>query len=317
MRGRLGIGTQGVLEHGGREHFAILAAEPAKKRPISAVVRPVALACSRARCRADPPTPSAPWWVTLGSLVLLSTVLRTWASRGVPTPWIAPDEQIYGLLGQGLYRDGSLTILGGPTPYYSAVVPAVVGLPLSIGDLALGHSLLKALQALVMSLAAVPVFLWGRSFMAPRWALVAAALTLALPGLAYSGLVMTEAVFYPVFVLAAWATAAALASPTTTRQALLVAALCLAVATRLQAIVLLAVIVTAFVLDARRSRAAGRSSAATRWRPVGSARSSSSGSSGTSPAAAASSGATRTRAARTRRALRRGSSATTSATWRC
>ena len=65
-----------------------------------------------------------------------------------------------------------------------------------------------------MSLAAVPVFLWGRSLMAARWALVAAALTLALPGLAYSGLVMTEVVFYPVFVLAAWATAAALASPT-------------------------------------------------------------------------------------------------------
>jgi hypothetical protein len=195
-----------------------------------------------------------PWWFVLGAFVLLSAVLRTWASRGVPTPWIAPDEQIYGLLGQGLYRDGSLSILGGPTPYYSAVVPAVVGLPLSIGDLALGHSLLQAVQALVMSLAALPVFLWGRSFMAARWALVAAALTLALPGLAYSGLVMTEGVFYPVFVLAAWSTAAALVSPTRTRQALVVGALCLAVATRLQAIVLLGVIVTAFLLDAAIAR---------------------------------------------------------------
>jgi hypothetical protein len=172
----------------------------------------------------------------------------------VTTPWIAPDEEIYGLLGQGLYRDGGLTILGGPTPYYSAVVPVVVGLPLCIGDLVLGHSLLKGLQALVMSLAAVPVFLWGRSFMAARWALVAAALTLALPGLAYSGLVMTEAVFYPVLVLAAWAAAAALESPTPARQALLIAALALAVATRLQAIVLLAVIATAFLLDAAIAR---------------------------------------------------------------
>jgi hypothetical protein len=195
-----------------------------------------------------------PWWAAVGALVLLSTVLRTWASRGVPTPWIAPDEQIYGLLGRGLYGDGALTILGGPTPYYSAVVPAVVGLPLSIGDLTLGHSLLKALQALVMSLAAVPVFLWGRSFMSARWAFVAAALSVALPGLAYSGLVMTEAVFYPVFVLAAWATAAALVSPTATRQALVLGALCLAGATRLQAVVLLAVIATAFLLDAAIAR---------------------------------------------------------------
>src|SRR5262245_5661632 len=161
---------------------------------------------------------------------------------------------IHGLLGQGLYRDGSLTILGGPTPYYSLVVPAVVGLPLSLGDLALGHSLLKALQALVMSLAAVPVFLWGRSLMATRRALLAAVLTLALPGLAYSGLVMTEAVFFPVFVLAAWAAAAALASPTGTRQLLLVGAVCLALATRLQAVVLLPAIATAFLLDAAIAR---------------------------------------------------------------
>jgi len=192
--------------------------------------------------------------LALGGLVFLSTVLRTWASRGVPTPWIAPDEMIYGLLGQGLYRDGRLTILGGPTPYYSLVVPAVVGLPLGIGDLALGHSLLKALQALVMSLAAVPVFLWGRTLMATRWAFVAVALTVALPGLAYSGLVMTEAVFYPVFVLAAWAAAAALVSPTVGRQALLVGAICLALATRLQAVVLLPAIATAFLVDAAIAR---------------------------------------------------------------
>ena len=146
-----------------------------------------------------------PWWLALGALVLLSTVLRTWASRAVPTPWIAPDEMIYGLLGRGLYVDGRLAILGGPSPYYSAVVPVLVGAPLALDDMALGHSLLKALQALVMSLAAVPVFLWGRSLTAARWAFAAAGLTLALPGLAYSGLVMTEVAFYPVFVLAAWA----------------------------------------------------------------------------------------------------------------
>jgi hypothetical protein len=161
---------------------------------------------------------------------------------------------IYGLLGQGLYRDGALAVLGGPTPYYGALVPVVVGLPLSMGDLAFGHSLLKVLQALVMSLAAVPVFLWGRSLMAARWALIAAALTLALPGLAYSGLVMTEVAFYPVFVLAAWATAAAIAAPTPARQVLLLVAVCVALATRLQAVVLVAAIVTAIALDAAMAR---------------------------------------------------------------
>jgi hypothetical protein len=190
--------------------------------------------------------------------VLVSTLVRAWASRDVPTPWIAPDEMIYGLLGQSLFHTGRLAILGGPTPYYSIVVPAVVGLPLSLSDLELGYSMLKAIEALVMSLAAVPVYLWGRSLVSRRLAFVAAALTLALPGLAYSGLVMSEVVFYPVIALAAWAMAAALESPTGARQALFVAALGLAVATRIQAVILVPAFLFALILDAVLARSRGR-----------------------------------------------------------
>jgi hypothetical protein len=199
-----------------------------------------------------------PGWLALGGLVLASTLVRAWASRNVPTPWIAPDEMIYGLLGQNLFRDGRLAILGGATPYYSAVVPAVVGLPLSMRDLVLGYSVLKVVQALVMSLAAVPVYLWGRSLLSRSWALAAAALTLALPGLAYSGLVMSEVVFYPVLAAAAWAMAAALESPTRTRQGLFVAALGLAAATRIQAVILVPAFVLAVALDAALARSRAR-----------------------------------------------------------
>jgi hypothetical protein len=168
----------------------------------------------------------------------------------VPTPWITPDEPIYGLLAQALWRDGDLAILGGPTPYYTAVMPALAGVALGLDDLVLGHSLLKVLQAFVMSLAAVPVYLWGRSMLPRRPALLAAALTLALPGLAYSGLVMTEVVFYPAFVLAAWAMALAIDAPTRSHQLFVVGAVCLALATRIQAVVLLPIFVTALALAA-------------------------------------------------------------------
>jgi hypothetical protein len=195
-----------------------------------------------------------PSWSILAGLVAASTAVRGWAGLGVPTPWIAPDEMIYGLLGRGLYETGHLAILGGPTPFYSAVAPLVVGLPLTVGDLGRGYAILKVLQALVMSLAAVPVYLWGRSLMAKRWALVAAGLTLALPGLAYSGLVMTEVAFYPALVLAAWAAARALESPTRSRQAVLMLASVLAVATRLQAVVLVPIFATAVALEAAIAR---------------------------------------------------------------
>ena len=169
-------------------------------------------------------------------------------------PWIAPDEMIYGLTGQSLYHSGSLNILGGQTPYYSTVVPAFVGIPLSLGDLELGYSILKVVQALAMSLTAVPVYLWACSLVDRRWAIAAAALTVALPGLVYSGLVMSEVLFYPVLVLAAWAAARAIERPSWGRQALLAAAIALAVLTRLQGLVLIPAVITAIGLDAALAR---------------------------------------------------------------
>jgi hypothetical protein len=197
-------------------------------------------------------------WAVVAAVVAVSTALRALASRGVQGPWISPDETVYALLGQSLYRHGSLTILGGPTPFYSLVVPALVGPFLSLGDLELGYALLKPFLALVMSLAAVPVYLWGRSVAGRGWALAAAALTAAAPGLAYSGLVMSEVVFYPVVTLAAWATAAAIADPSRRHLAALAACVTLALLTRLQALVLLPVVAAAVLLDAAFARAPGR-----------------------------------------------------------
>jgi hypothetical protein len=193
-------------------------------------------------------------WGALGALVLVSAGLRAWAALEVPVPWIAPDEMVYGLLGRGLYDHGSLGILGSSTPFYSFLTPVLAGLPLSVLDLGTGYDLLRGLQALAMSLAAVPVYLWGRSLVSRRWAFAAAALTVAAPGLTYSGLVMTEVLFYPLLVLAAWAAAETIARPALRTQGLLVLAVAAAAATRLQAIVLLPAFATAAVVDAALAR---------------------------------------------------------------
>jgi hypothetical protein len=197
-------------------------------------------------------------WAALVALVLLSTAFRAWAAVEVPVPWIAPDEMVYGMLGRSLWLHGSLSILGGPTPYYSLLTPLFAGLPLAAFGLGWGYDLLQGLQALVMSLAAVPVFLWARTFVPRRSALVAAALTLATPVLAYSGLVMTEVLFYPLLVTAAWAGAAAIARPTRNNQILLLVAFVAVCATRIQAIVLVPALVTAALLDAWLARSWGR-----------------------------------------------------------
>jgi hypothetical protein len=197
--------------------------------------------------------------LALGLLVLVSAVLRGYWTTWIPTPWINGDETIYALLGRSLWHSGHMSILGAPTRFYSIVYPALIGGFLSVPKVALGYALVKWLQALVMSLAAVPVYLWGRTLTSPGWALVAAALTLTLPGLAYAGLLMTEVAFLPAVVLAAWRIARTLESPSLANQALMAAAIGLAVATRVQALVLLLAYPTALALKLVFDRAGLRS----------------------------------------------------------
>jgi hypothetical protein len=184
----------------------------------------------------------------LGALVVLSTAARFALSRGVDAPWIAPDEQLYGLLGRSLVAGDGLTLLGQPVAYYSLLYPLLVGLPFVWTNLEDGVRSVQFLQALLMSLTAVPVFLWARPLAGSRWALGAASLTLLIPGLVYSGLLMSEALYYLVATVAVWALAACLARPTLGRQLCLLGAVALAFATRLQAVGLAGTIVLALAL---------------------------------------------------------------------
>lgn len=184
----------------------------------------------------------------------MSSALRFWAGLGVPTPWIAPDELIYAELGRSLYSTGALEILGEPTLFYGLVTPALVGLPLQLSDVGLGYGLVKLIGAVVMSLTAVPAYLWARTLASERWSLAAAALTLAVPGLAYSGLIMTEVAFYPAVALAAWLMARALLRPTLAAQGLALLAVVLASLVRIQGAVLLPALLTAVAAYARPPR---------------------------------------------------------------
>jgi hypothetical protein len=196
--------------------------------------------------------------IALAALVGLSTTLRWWAAERIPTPWIAPDEMLYGLLGRSLWEHGNLDLLGQPTRFFSLVSPALAGGPLRLGNLETGYDLLKGLQSLAMSLAAVPVYLWGRTFLTRAGALIAAALSLAIPGLVYSGLVMTEVAFYPILLLAAWAIARALLRGTVGSQVLALGAIAFASLTRLQAAVLVPVFFTALAIDLALARVRSR-----------------------------------------------------------
>ncbi|HVV59025.1 MAG TPA: glycosyltransferase family 39 protein [Gaiellaceae bacterium] len=180
----------------------------------------------------------------------MSTVLHWLAGRRLNGLWILPDEAIYGHRALELWHSGRLPILGGQGAGYSVLYPMLAGFPLSIGSLATGYASLKLLQALVVSLAAVPVFAYCRRLVSPGYALAAAALTACSPLLLYSGLLMTEVLFYPLVAWTLLAVAQAVATASRRDQALVFALLLADVLTRTQAVILLPVFGAAVLLDA-------------------------------------------------------------------
>ena len=151
--------------------------------------------------------------------------MRFVGSRAVDAPWIAPDEHLYGLVGRSLVHGDGFTVVGESVPYYSFLYPLFVGLA-QLGTVGRdGLTVAQVAQALVMSATAIPVFFWARPLAGARLALLAATLTVLIPGLAYSALLMSEALYYPVAVVAVWALAACLRDPTLGRQLVFFAAL--------------------------------------------------------------------------------------------
>lgn len=165
-----------------------------------------------------------------------------------------PDEAIYAVRALGLWQHGSLPLFGSSGAGYSALYPVFAGGPLSIGSQATGYAILKVVQALVMSLAAWPVYAYTRRLVPEGYALLAAALTLACPLVLFSGFVMTEVLYYPIAAAALLAAARAVTTATLRDQAIALVLIGVAVATRVQGIVLLAVFIVALLVDAALAR---------------------------------------------------------------
>ena len=202
------------------------------------------------RARRFPPAALA-----VAGLVVLSTVVRFAAAQAFTAPWIAPDEMVYGMLGEGLWSHGTLTLRALPSPYYSLLTPALVGAPLAAAsDLADGIRWAQLLQALAMSLVAVPTYAWARSVASRWWAVAAAALVLAAPALHYAGFLMTEPLTLTVVTVSLLMLAKALEEPTMWRYGVFVAWATVAAAVRLQALVLLPAFLLAAVLDSLAAR---------------------------------------------------------------
>jgi hypothetical protein len=193
---------------------------------------------------------AVPTWLVLGGIVVLSAVLRFLISLGYPSPWTWTDELLYGELAKSFAATGHFAIRDVPgRAGFGVVYPILISPAYALfTSIPAAYTFIKAINAVVMSLGAVPAYLLARR-LAGRWlALTAALLTLALPNLFFTAQVMTENAFFTVFLFWCWALVRGLETPTLGRQVAPIALLLLAYLTRPQAVLLAPALLTAVAL---------------------------------------------------------------------
>jgi hypothetical protein len=213
-------------------------------------VRPRAVSAALVRS-----VPVAAW---LAGLVALSVLARYGVGRRMVAPWIMVDEIVYSELARSIAESARLLVRGEPVGSlaYGVVYPGLLSPAFLLDSLTSAYAAAKAINAVVISLAAVPAYLLARRVLTTGYALAAALLTVAVPSMFYAGTIMTENAFYPVFLTAALALVAALERPTAGRVVLFLLAAGVAYLTRAQAVLLVPAALTAPLLLAAWSRRA-------------------------------------------------------------
>jgi hypothetical protein len=193
---------------------------------------------------------AVPVWVWLLGVFALSVAFRFVLAHRHPAPWIYDDELIYAALAKSFAASGHFAVRGvsglqGYGPLYPLTIAPAYR---AFTDLAHAYTVAKGINSVVMSAAVFPAYLIARRFLGAWLALFAAVLAVAIPSLEYTSTIMTENLFYPLFLLCAWAMIRALERPTTWSQLLGVALIVPAFLTRAQAVALVPALVTAILV---------------------------------------------------------------------
>jgi len=189
--------------------------------------------------------------LALPALFVVAAAYHAWQSLGHVTPMVFDDELLYGKLSQSIAAGHGLSIRGEPFFFPAPLGPLVQSPVWLLSSMTDAYTAAKILNAAVMSAAVFPAYWLARRIVRPSFALLTAAAAVATPAMVYHAFLMSEALAYPVFLLTVAVLAKALAEPSR-RMAIAVPAVCLiAIATRVQFLILPLVYVAAVALCGR------------------------------------------------------------------
>ena len=121
---------------------------------------------------------AVPMWAWLAAIVAVSAAIRFVLARGMVAPWIMVDELVYSELAKSFAASGHFEIRGvAAGGSYGFVYPLLISPAYRLFDsVPDAYAAAKAINSVVMSLAAVPAYFLARRVLNRPFALAAAAL---------------------------------------------------------------------------------------------------------------------------------------------
>lgn len=176
---------------------------------------------------------------TLSGLCAVSAVLHTIFVHFVHGPLVFMDELGYERMAQSFAHTGHFSLFGKGGLAYSPVYPIVLSPIYALtSSMHTAYEWAKVENAVLISLSVFPIYGIAR-FVLPRdRSLGVAALSLLAPLMLYSGFEMSESLAYPLCLVAIWTMLRTVRRPSFASDALLLGAIVLASAARLQLVVL-------------------------------------------------------------------------------
>jgi hypothetical protein len=197
-----------------------------------------------------------------GALIGLSAValaLHAFLVGRVHGPLVFMDELGYERMAQSFAHTGHFALFGKGGLAYSPLYPIALS-PLYelTASMHTAYEWAKVENTVLMSLSIFPTYGIARFVLSRERSLGVAALSLLAPLMLYSGFEMSESLAYPLCLLAIWTMLRAVRRPSVANDALLLGAIVLASAARLQLVVLGPAALTAvLVVGLARGRLAG------------------------------------------------------------
>ena len=155
----------------------------------------------------SPRTAAALGLVAIFAAACLVYGFQAWHHR---VPWLFEDEILYASQAREYAATGHLTVRGEPTDA-NRLTAIVTSIAWHFDDPETSYLVAKLLNVVLMAAACFPAYGLARLVVGRRWALFAAAATVAIPAFVYTSMILSEPFAYLLATTAFWLVTRALA----------------------------------------------------------------------------------------------------------